>query len=131
MKKFLVVLVALGLAIGAHAQKGRYYRGGHYRVRPRVMIGIGGAYGPSPFYRPYYSPFYSPYGYGYPARPSRLGLEIQDIKLDYADRIKSVRKDKSIPRRERKERIRNLKYDRDKAIIDAQRDYYYKRRDGR
>ena len=129
MKKLLIVLFSLGLAFGAFAQKGHYHRGGYHVVRPRVIVGVGtGFYSPfySPFYRPY-SPFYSPYGSFYNSKPSRLDLEIQDIRLDYEDRINSVKMDDGLSRKEKRQRIKNLKYDRDKAIIDAKKDYYYKR----
>ncbi len=129
MKKFLIVLFSLGLAFGAFAQKGHSHRGGYHVVRPRVIVGVGtGFYSPfySPFYRPY-SPFYSPYGSFYNSKPSRLDLEIQDIRLDYDDRINSVKMDDGLSRKEKRQRIKNLKYDRDKAVIDAKKDYYYKR----
>ena len=129
MKKLFIILISIGFALGATAQKG-YHRGGYSLGRPRISIGIGGGYGYgyySPFYRPY-SPFYSPYGYNnFSSRPSRLDLEIQDIKLDYADRIKSVKMDDGLKRKEKKQRIRELKYERDKAVIDAKKDYYYQR----
>jgi hypothetical protein len=121
------------LALGASAQK-VIRGGGHYAPRPRVSVGIGlgYGYGYSPFYSPYYgfgSPFYyPPYGYnnGY-RRPSRLDMEIQDIKTDYADQIKSLRMDNSLSGHERRQQIRELKTERDKAITEAQRNYYYKR----
>jgi hypothetical protein len=133
MKKLLIILFSLGLAAGASAQLhgGGHYRGGHYS-RPRVGVAVG-VYAPyAPLYGYGYSPFapygfgYSPYrygGYGY-AVPSRLGLKIQEIENDYQDRIWAVRHDKSIPKRERKARIHELKRDRDQAVIDAKRNYY-------
>jgi hypothetical protein len=129
MKKLLIVMISVGLALGASAQRGHYHGGGYRVVRPRVVVGFGG-YSPfySPFYNPY-SPWGNPYGYNsFNSRPSKLDLEIQDIKLDYADRIKSVKLDDGISRRERKLRIKDLKYDRDRAIIDAKKNYYYKQR---
>ncbi len=126
MKKLLIVFVLASITTSAMAQKTHFRGRGYYTVRPRVVIGIGGGFGYSPFYNPYYYP----YG-GYSARPSRLNLEIQDIQIDYADRIKSVRMDKSVPGKERRQRIRELKYQRDKAIVDAKRDYYYRRQSER
>lgn len=133
MKKLLIVMLSIGLALGASAQKVIVRGGGHYVPRPRVSVGVGLGYGfgYSPYYSPYYgypSPFYAPYGYN-PVyrRPSRLDLEIQDIKTDYADQIKSLRMDKSISGHERRQQIRELKTERDKAVTQAQRDYYYKR----
>jgi hypothetical protein len=133
MKKLLIVLVTMGLAIGASAQK--FGHGGGYRVRgPRVIIGVGA--GLSPFY-PYYGPYsafgypYGGYGYRYSPRPSRLELQVQDIRLDYADRIKSVKMDRTLKGRERRQTIRQLKNDRDRAIVDAKRNYYYNRSSAR
>ena len=128
MKKLLVLMMALGLAFGAFAQRG--HGGGHivYRSAPRVIVGVG-AY--SPFYYPYYgfgfgypfSPFGYPYGYGY-GRESKLDMQINDIRSDYQHQIKDVRHDKSIPRSERKAKIRDLKYEREKEITQTKRDYY-------
>jgi hypothetical protein len=127
MKKLLIVLVSIGLAFGASAQKG--FHGGGFRPRPHVIVGIGGGFG---YYRPY-SPFYSPYGYYpygspfYSSKPSRLQLDIEDIKLDYADRIKSVRMQDGMRGKEKRQRIKELKYERDRAILDAKKNYYYNR----
>lgn len=131
MKKLLFVLLSVGLAIGASAQKRVVVRGGgggHY-VRPRVSVGMGFGYGP--FY-PYYGyPWWgwgpSPYAYGYNYRPSRLELAIQDIKLDYADRIKSVRIQDDMTGREKRAAIRNLRVERDHAVLQAKKDYYHQR----
>jgi hypothetical protein len=127
MKKLMVIVVALGLAMGASAQRfGHGYGGGHtYIAPPRVSVGIG--YGYSPFY---YSPFgYSPY-YGYdnmyarPYRPSKLELQIEDIKNDYADKIWSAKQDNSLTRKERRKVVHQLRAERDQAVIDAKRNYY-------
>ncbi len=132
MKKLLIVLVSLGLALGASAQK--IVRGGYHHIRsPRVIVGVGAGY--YPFYSPYgfYSPFgypygpYGPYGYRSYSRPSKLELQVQDIRLDYADRISSVRSDPSMKGRQRRHIIKQLKNDRDRAIVDAKRNYYYNR----
>lgn len=129
MKKMLIVLFMIGLAVGASAQKIGIRGGGYHFRGPRVIVGIGAGY--SPFY-PYYGPF-SPwgyhygYGYGYSPRPSKLDLQVQDIKIDYSDRIKSVKMDHSLRHRQRRQIIRQLKADRDRAIVDAKRNYYYNR----
>jgi len=141
MKKLIVVGLSLMLVTGVSAQY--HYRGGFY-ARPRVSIGIGFGVPFSPFYGGYYgySPFfgYPPLGYGYPYgypygygygyrngyRPSKLDLQIRDIKNDYANRIYMVKHDKTIKRKERKKQIHELEHDRDKAIIQAQKDYYEK-----
>lgn len=135
-KKLLVVLFSLGLAYGASAQRGHVivHGGGGYVYHPRTYVGVGLGLGYGfgyPFYSPFYNPFYGPfppYYYGYGAMPSRLALQIEDIKNDYAMQIKDARHDKSVPRKERKERINQLKHDRDAAIIQARKDYYYNSR---
>lgn len=133
MKKLLIVLITVGMALGASAQKG-FHGGGHVIVRPRVIVGVGAGYG---FY-PYgmYSPFGYPYGgygypYGYSARPSRLDLQVQDIRIDYNDRIQSVKMDRTLKGKERRQAIRQLKNDRDREIVDAKRNYYYNRSSAR
>src|SRR5882757_7812564 len=142
-KKLLIVLFSLGLALGASAQRGASYHGGggfhggggyhgggvvYY---PRTYVGLGLGFG-YPFY-PYggfYGPWYGypPYYYGYGAIPSRLALQIDDIKNDYAAQIRATKDDKTITRKERRERVNQLKHDRDAAVIQARRDYYYNSR---
>src|SRR5450631_3008467 len=98
MKKLMIIVMCLGLVFGAAAQQGHkvvgVYHGGVYTFRPRVAVG-------------FYSPFYSPFGYGFPywglpyagyypygggySRPSNLQRKEEDIRLDYADKIYSVR----------------------------------------
>lgn len=143
MKKLIIVWVSLLLATGVSAQRyhGGYYRGGGFYARPRVSIGVGIGVPAYPYYG-YYSPFYayppfgygfgygyrSPYGYGYgnSYRPSKLDLQIQEIRNDYDHQIWLVRHDKSIKRKERKKQIHELEHQRDKAIIQAKKDYYDK-----
>jgi hypothetical protein len=134
MKKLLVILFSVGLALGASAQRGHgsFHGGGGYVYHPRVVVGVGLGYGYGFGYGPFspwgwYSPWgypYPPYYYGQGAMPTRLALQISDIKNDYKAQIKSTRHDKTIPRTERKERIRQLKHDRDQAIINARKDFY-------
>lgn len=131
----MIMLLSLALVTGAsaqirgggHASIGGGYRGGGYRGgHTTVVVGGGLGYG--------YSPFYSPFGfyYGYPfyayggegARPSKLDMEIADIKNDYADKIESVRMDDSISGRERRHKVREFKRERDQAVLDARRNYY-------
>ena len=123
-------MLSLGLAFGVSAQK--VGRGGNYHRPPQRVVVVRGGF--SPFYSPFYSPFgygrpyygYSPYGYdGYrSARPSKLDLQIADIKNDYSDKIKSARMDDQLSRKERRAVIQSLKHDREKQIIDAKRKYY-------
>lgn len=124
MKKLLVILLTFGLVSSASAQfHGR--GGGHFGGHTTVVV--GGGY--SPFYSsglyfglPWGYPGYG-YDYGY-GRPSKLDMQIEDIKHDYADRIASVKMDKSVPRKERRRNIRQLKKERDDAVYDAKRNYY-------
>ena len=123
MKKLLIILLAGGLAFSASAQKfinrGRYYHPG-----PRVIVSTG-IYGPL---YPYYG--YGYYGYPfdpyYAERPARLELKVEDIKNEYRDRIWSARHDKTLPRKERRNMVHKLKYERDQAIIEAKMNYYKK-----
>src|SRR5204862_3692741 len=119
MKKLFVILLSTILVIGALAQRG--HGAGHYYYRPhtRVVIGVGAGYYPYSYY-PYDYGFYHPYYY----RPSRLQLQIEDIQADYRDRIWSVKHDNSLSRRERRERVHELKSQREEAIRDAERNYY-------
>jgi len=104
---------------GFHGGGGFYHGGGFYG--PRVGFGIG-----YPFYSPFYYPFGYPYGYyGDNSRmPSKLELQIQDIKNDYKQRIWDAKHAKGIPRSERRKYVAQLEHDRDQAIIDAQRAYF-------
>jgi hypothetical protein len=135
MKKMMIIALALGLTLGALAQRhgGGGYHGGGYFVRPNVSFGLG-------FYSPfgpygYYSPFgmYGQYGYGYPpynygygrgGRSSQLASKVQDIKIDYADRIYSAKHDTRISHRERRQNVRALKRERDRAVQDEIMNYY-------
>ncbi len=119
------MLFAIGAAFGAFAQR-HGHAGGYHYSRPRVVI--VGVSGYSPFYPSYgfgYNPFYGyPYANMYRPRPSKLDLEIEDIKNDYQDKIWSVKHDKTISRQERKQQVHQLKHEREEAVIEAKRDYY-------
>jgi hypothetical protein len=128
MKKVLIMILSFGLVAGVSAQRhgivGGGFRGGGYSYSPRVVIG-GGFY--SPFY-PYYG-YYNPYYLGYPGyanngRPSKLTMKVEDIKSDYADRIYSVRQDKSLTGKDRRQQVRELKKERDQAIDDLESNYH-------
>lgn len=127
MKKLMVIVVALGLALGASAQRfgHGFGGGGHVVVVPRVSVGIGY----SPFYSPFgYYPYGYPYGYGNvyarSSRPTKLDLQVQDIKNDYKDKIWSAKHDDSLSRKERRNVVHQLKVERDQAVNDAKRNYY-------
>lgn len=146
-KKLLIILFSLSLAYGASAQRGGHFAGGgfhgggygghYYAPRTYVGVGIGLGYGFGPWgYYPFgwYGPWgpwggaYPPYYYGNGAMPSQLALQVEDIKNDYNAQIKDVRHDKTLPRKERRERIDQLKHDRDAAVIDARKNYFYNSR---
>ncbi len=122
----LILICALGLTFHASAQKviravPRYY------PRTHVAVGVGlGGWGP---YAPYwYNPWYAyPPGYYYRARPSKLDLEIQEIQTDYKDRIWAARNDESLSRKERRKAVHDLKIERDRAVLQAKKDYYKRR----
>lgn len=122
MKKLMVLSFICAVSYTASAQ---HTKGGHFRSHSDVSIGIVSHYGHGySFYNPYYT--YPYWGYNY-SRPTQLDLNIQDIKNEYQDRIRSVRHDKTLTREDRKKNIRALKYEREKAIIEAKREYYKKR----
>lgn len=122
----LIIIFALGVTYHASAQKvvravPRYY------PRTHVAVGVGlGAWGP---YSPYwYNPWYAyPPGYGYSPRPTKLDLEIADIRNDYKDRIWSARHDESLSRKARRQKVHELKHERDNEILQAKKDYYKRR----
>jgi hypothetical protein len=135
MKKLLVILFSAGLALGASAQRTHFAGGGHVGVvyQPRIVVGTGFGLGFGYGFGPYwgYPGFYGPWGYPYPpyyygqgSMPTRLAVQVNDIKSDYQAQIKSTRHDKTIPRKERRERIKQLKIDRDQAVIQARKDYF-------
>lgn len=130
MKKIIFALmmsVAVTSAFAAGPGPGRGgFHGGGFRGGGRTVI-VGGGF---------YSPFYSPWGFGWgwggypypyyaaPYRPSKLDLQVMDIKNDYADRISSVKMDRDLSGRERRQEVRQLKRERDNAVYDAKRNYY-------
>lgn len=128
MKKMMIVLLSLGLALGASAQRGHgggYSHGGGYYVRPRISLGLGyyAPFGPYGYYSPFYMYPYGPYS-GFHSKPSRLSMNIQDIRNDYADRIWSAKRDTRVSHKERRKNVRSLKRERDKAVQDEIMNYY-------
>lgn len=134
MKKIIGLLLAVGITLGLSAQKKTLK--GNFNSTPggKTKVIVVRPY--TPFYSPFYYGYRSwgyPYGYGYypyagfgPSenRPTELDLEIEKLKNDYAHQIATVRHDKSIKKSERKQRIRDLKHERENAIIDLKKDYY-------
>jgi hypothetical protein len=138
-RKLLIVLFSLGLAYGASAQRGfghggvavgghGYYGGGWGYSRTYVGVGFGLGYPWWGWGYGWYGPWYGGYPgyyYGYGAMPNQLELQVRDINNDYDQRIKDVRHDKALTRKERRAKIDQLKIDRDNAITDARHQYFY------
>jgi hypothetical protein len=121
MKKLIVAIFAVMLVGTVTAQ--RFSHGGGVAFyHPRVIV-TGGYY---PYWGMGFGPFYpyGPYDYGYYNRPSKMDLQIQDIKNDYADKIWSAKHDTSLSRRDRRLQVHELKVERDKAIYNLRRNYY-------
>lgn len=59
-------------------------------------------------------------------KPGELDPEIERINRDYQHEISTVRHDKSLSKSERRKEIRNLRHERQDAIIDAKEDCYSK-----
>ena len=123
MKKVSIVLFSVIMALSASAQK--------VVVAPRIHTFPHVVYYSRPyFYNPYfYNPYYFGFNwYGQPAyyyhRPTKLEGQIQDIENEYSDRIKSVKADDSLTHHDRREKIRDLRHERDQSIDDAKKNYY-------
>lgn len=127
MKKIIIILLAAFVTTAASAMPAAGtiggphggWHGGYYR--PRVIVGGG-----------WYSPWYGPWGgfYGYPwyayppTPPSKLDIQISSIRVNYADKIRSARMDKELTKQARKNIIRDLKTQRENAILDAKKNFY-------
>lgn len=125
MKNLAIILSLALLSFTASAQRkgGGGFHGRGPVFRPVITVG---AYAPlygygyySPFYNPYYYPYYNQ-GYRYPAK---LQIKLDAIKDDYQQQIKETRHDKTIPGKERRAKVRQLKTERDRELIDARRDW--------
>lgn len=127
MKTLIIILVSVTLSLGVAAQHRVYYHPYH----PRVYIapyGYGLGFGYPYFGYPYYGyPFDYPF-YGNRPMPYKLSLQIQSIKVDYKNKIREARKDKSLSHSQRRQEIRSLKAERDQDIINAQRNFSRSRR---
>jgi hypothetical protein len=56
--------------------------------------------------------------------PSQLELQVQDIRKDYDQQIKDVKHDKTLTRQERRQKVDQLKKEREDAIVQARHDYF-------
>lgn len=124
MKKIIIAFAAVLLTLGASAQRGRHGGGGYHGGRPYYRSGVRTYISAGIYSNPFYSPYYYGPSYRYYSRPSRLSMEVADIKADYKDKIWSARHDKSLSRSERKKTIHELKAQRDKEIRDTEMNYY-------
>ena len=125
MKNVAIIFSLSLLSFTASAQRGGRggaYHGGHVRVvRPAISVRAYAPLYPYGFYNPYYYPYYPAYSYRYPAK---LEMKISAIRDDYSQQIKETRHDKTMAGKERREKIRELKTEKDRAIIDAKKDYF-------
>ncbi|MDP4283726.1 MAG: hypothetical protein Q8891_04845 [Bacteroidota bacterium] len=132
MKTIIIIFSLTIFSLGVSAQR----EGGHHHsYSPRVVVvpsvGFGFGYG-YPFMGypylgyPYPYNYMSPY-YGVRKMPYNLSLEIQSIKIDYKTKIRNARNDKNLGHSQRRQEIRNLKSERDQAIINAQRNFNQRR----
>lgn len=144
MKRIIALMMVSGIALGSFAQKSTIRGNAAALTRPATSVNTGKArtvviVPRGGFYSPYgYSPFgysygyYPMYGYGFGFGyaspegdvPSKLDLEIEQIKSDYHHEIVDTRHDNSLSKSERKQKIRDIKHERDDAIIGAKQDYY-------
>jgi hypothetical protein len=139
MKKLMIIIImVLVLGTTASAQK-NFNRISWTFWKRRLVVGAHIPVYHYFYYRPWYRPlyyhhpyfYYDPFFAGYYAppypdyyRPSKLHMEIADIKHDYDEKIESARNDKSLTGKERRKQVRELKHERDHAIEDAERNYY-------
>jgi hypothetical protein len=140
MKQLMVMMLALGVAMTAGAQgKIRTGRISPVSPRPKVIVvapsfGYGYGYRYSPFYNPYtsfYSPFNDPFYRGRVVErvPSDLQLQVEDIDNDFSYQISTVRHDKTLEGKDRRQKIRDLKHQKENAIINAKRAYWNAQRE--
>ena len=130
MKKLMMILLAAGMVSVASAQ--HVHVGGGYGGGYRTTVVVGGGYGAGWGYGFYpglafglgYPYWNYPYGYPYGRVPSKLQMQVSDIKADYADRIASVKADNTLSRKEKRQQIRDLKHQRDDAVANAVRGYW-------
>ncbi len=116
MKQLLIVAFAIVLGLNVQAQR----HGGATFVysAPRVIM-------------PYYNPYFLPFGYGYyqpvyvnNTKPTKLASKIQSIQNDYADKITSVRSDKDLSGKQRREKVKAFKHERNQLIYETKKNYY-------
>ena len=144
MKTILLMLLSISLSVGVSAQRkgdsdahNRSEERGEFHSRVyNVPLYYGLGYNYYPYYG--YSYFGSPY-YGYPyygyrfwnrtshnsnkAIQYKLSLQIKTIKMDYKNKIRQVRHDKSLSHSQKKQKILSLKTERNQSIVNAEKDF--------
>ena len=127
MKKLMMILMAAGIVSVASAQHvhvgGGYVGGGGVVVRGYAPV-YGYGFYPGIYWGLGYPYWNYPYGYPYGRVPTKLQMQVSDIKADYADRIASVKADNTLSRKEKRQQIRDLKHERDDAVANAVRGYW-------
>ncbi len=144
MKTIFLVLLSIALSVAASAQRksnsdehheyseerNEYSQRGVQVYSLPLTYGLGYDY---PYYgNPYYG--YYGYGYGYPlwyrpfhsrsrANQYKLDLQLKAIRMDYANRIKEARHDKSLSHSQKKEKIHSLKDERNDEIVNAEKNF--------
>ncbi len=145
MKTTFLLLISLALSLGVSAQRKANSDEHHenheerneysHQYYPRVYsipfgYRLGYEYPYYGFGYPYFGyPYYgNPFWYGSPhnrnkAIQYKLSLQIKSIKLDYRNKIKLVRHDKSLNHLQKKQKILSLKIKRDQDIVKAEKDF--------
>jgi len=131
MKNIIMMIVGVGLTLGAAASQPKVGNGGKPgRIPSKVIVVRPYAYYPyrfgyNPFFTPYYGygSFYSPFAFQQ-QQPSKLDLDIEQINNDYRHDIADVRHDETLSKAERRQKIRDLRHERDNSIIETKKEYY-------
>ena len=122
----LLAAVMVSVASAQHVHVGGGigggYRGGYVVRGYAPAVGFGFYPG---LYWGYGYPYWNyPYGYPYGRVPTKLQMQVSDIKADYADRIASVKADNTLSGKEKRQQIRDLKHQRDDAVANTVRGYW-------
>lgn len=130
MKKIIIIMISLICSAGTFAQQ-KGFGSPHVHVYTRIYVapayGLGLNYGYPLFGYPYFGYMY-PYGYPpYPYMPPssyKLNAQISAVKSEYKYQIKTVRKDESISKTQKKQDILQLKSERENAIAEVEKNYH-------
>ncbi len=127
MKKIAIIILSFLFAAGAVSAQKVVVKPRPVQVAPHPRI----VYYPRTYYNPYWNPyFYGGLGFNWYNRPvynnhlTKMERQIQDIENDYKDRIESVRSDNDLSGKERRQKVRELKHERDQEIANFKSNYY-------